>query len=186
MNSLPLPERAYTCLPPWPQAKAYADKRLENRGYGVARQIGEWRGLVAVSQSKIWDPKETREALGFLKSVHLLNDRLALLGRDEVQDWAGKLVLVAELVDVLPPERCAGAAWHVPGQWGLILGRVWLVEPVPVSGGQGLWTPMWCARAHCRHIQADSQGQRCKACGEPSQRWSGTRPELRVVRECMV
>lgn len=52
MNTLPLPPLCLTLLPPWPQAILYAGKRIENRSAGVAAQIGGYRGLVGLLQSK--------------------------------------------------------------------------------------------------------------------------------------
>jgi hypothetical protein len=91
---------------------------------------------------------------------------------------------VAELVDVLPPERCEGDPWHVPGQWGIILGCVWEVEPVAVSGGQGCWEPLWCYR--CRRIQANTHGDTCRVCKTESMASAAPRPELKVIMECVI
>lgn len=174
-TTIALPERALTLLPPWPQAIAFSDKRLENRGYGVARQLGTWRGLVGLSQSKKWD-----EPMCLHGSIF---DPTAEPARSSLRSWAGCLVLVAELLHVLPPEHCEGDVWHVPGQWGLILGRVWEVEPVPCTGGVGAWTVEWCEV--CLRVLADS------ARGCPDHRAARrirdglARPTLRVVRECL-
>jgi hypothetical protein len=182
MITIHLPERGLTLLPPWPQAIAFAGKRLENRGYGVARQIGEWRGMVAISHSASWQMNDAIKAGEDLSNRHLAT--WPQLRRGDTKQWAGKVVLVAELVDVLPPERCVGDPWHVPGQWGLILGRVWEVEPVAVSGGHGCWEGLWCT--HCRRIQADSQGDTCRSCKSDSMGRYPKRPELKVIRECVI
>lgn len=185
MNTIELPHRGLTLLPPWPQAIIVADKRLENRGYGVARQLGDWRGLIALSQSKgfsrDWTEEDAWDAAQTIEEQHGLPSRAITGGAPWVR-WAGCLVAVAELMDVLPPERCDGAPWHVPGQWGLILGRVWQVEPVPCVGGVGAWTMEWCG-ACLRPLADSSRG--CPAHrGERRVREGLARPSLRVIREC--
>ena len=97
-------------------------------------------------------------------------------------EWRGRAALVAELVDVRTPERCAGEPWHVPGEWGLILGRVWEVEPVDCTGGVGAWTACWCPV--CGRILADSSGG-CFGCRHRGTS-IGERPVLRVVSEALI
>jgi hypothetical protein len=193
MITLPLPPLCLTLTPPWPQAIAYAGKRLENRFSGVAKGIGAYRGLVGLSQSKNWDRDEEDEAsLGILMNQSLdvemrmrFSDAMGYDGKGH-QDRtgllasAGKLWLVADLVDVLPPDRCEGANWHVSGQWGLILGQVYEAEPVACMGGQGAWRPQWCAA--CAKVIADSHGKVCKAC-KSTLLPTLSAPALRVVRE---
>lgn len=182
-----LPERGLTLLPPWPQAIVFADKRLENRGASVAGHIGTWRGLVALSQSKKWDANDTKDDVEYLVIRGLVDDE-APRDWDAIQkQWAGKLVAVAELMDVLPPDRCEGDPWHVPGQHGLILGQVWEVEPVPIIGGRGCWYAGQCPQ--CDTLQArDRIDGTCRRCGvRPGGARAGfdwRRPELKIVREC--
>lgn len=188
-----LPERGLTLLPPWPQAIVFADKRLENRGASVAGHIGTWRGLVALSQSKTWDRAEAEGS-----SAWLIQERLATIDQlcpgpsDGWTRWAGKLVAVAELLDILPPTRCEGDPWHVSGQHGLILGQVWEVEPIPIIGGRGCWFAGQCPQ--CEALQArDRIDGTCRRCGVRPGGHTGTsgfdprpwvRPELKIVREC--
>lgn len=200
MKSIPLPTKCLTLLPPWLQAIALEHedaKRLENRGYGVAKQLEGFRGHIGLSQSKAFksdysadDAEEAAEQIecsfGFTSGA---------LGRQE--QWTltmGKLVLVAELTRVVSPDEMANVGpkhgladakqWYVSGQFGLILGAVWLVEPLACSGGLGAWAPRWCAA--CGHVQADSQGDRCRGCKEHGTlRDEGKRPELKVERECL-
>ncbi len=199
MNTIPLPEKCLTVLPPWPQAIVldHEDaKRLENRGYGVASQLHHFRGHIGLSQSKAFNGEYTEEhARG---QAHIVEYEFKLkkraLGNPET--WkltAGKLWLVAELIRIVSPEEMANVResgdalsdakrWHVPGQFGLILGAVWQVEPMSCTGGVGAWTPRWCAA--CGHLQADSQGDRCRGCKEHGVlRDEGQRPVLKVVKE---
>jgi hypothetical protein len=187
-DTLTLPERGLTLLPPWPQAIVYADKRLENRGASVAGHIGTWRGLIALTQSKVWDAKDAED-----EAEHLvLSDRVTAFetigSQNDWKRWAGKLVAVAELMDVLSPERCEDDPWHVAGQWGLILGQVWEVEPVPIIGGRGCWFAGQCPQ--CDALQArDRIDGTCRRCGirpkAGANDGDGWRhPELKIVREC--
>jgi hypothetical protein len=147
VTTIHLPERCLTLLPPWPQAIRYAEKRLENRSYGVARPLADWRYALGLANVPI---------VGLSQSKKTDNSY-----RD-VAEKAGTMWLCAELLDVLPPDKCEGDPWHVPGQWGLILGRVWEVKPVPCTGGVGCWKARYCHQ--CRHVQADSQGDKCRGC----------------------
>jgi hypothetical protein len=187
MTTIPLPARCFTCTAPWPQAIRCAEKRLENRSSGVGRSTSNWRyslglsnvPIVGISQSKTWDDQQALHALHSMPEGWF-SDLDAKW--KQFQQWAGKLVLCAELLDVLPPERAAGDPWHVPGQWGLMLGRVWEVKPVPCMGGQGLWRSQWCVV--CKKIVADSHGLTCKRC--LSKLVSGPEcPALEVVEEVL-
>lgn len=210
------PERIITCLPPWPQAIMFAGKRLENRSPSVAARIGDWRGLVAISQSKQWDLAAAEESATAMGDCGLIDD-----GRPEAEDlglpqigtgpdwepWDGKIVAVAALIDVIParlwahPRRqphleISGTRqrimheqlrWYAGGdQAGLMLGRVWQVEPVSVTGGRGFCALGECPR--CDSVQA-IMGHTCRRCGGrvtapplPPPNWRI--PRLTAVREC--
>lgn len=182
-QTIAFPERCLTVLPPWGQAIAYANKRLENRGEGVARQIGSWRGVVGLSQSARSKSAETIDS----ELLIMGDDRIDLARRQrfakEIDDRtkAGKLWLAAELVDLRSPEQCAGEMWHVEGQWGIILGRVWELRPVACMGGQGMWRPQWCAR--CTKVVANSHGRVCKTCATMLTVQNMDLPALAIVRE---
>lgn len=198
-ETLPLPEFCLTAQEPWPQAIAYADKRLENRGYGVVNRLGEWRGLIGISQSKVNLPSDKVYAdvvavIRDLRDAGLVQWQDKRLRDLNIGAWRGKLCLVAELISVVAPQYMRHVLpsghpysevkrWHVDGEFGLILGSVWEVEPIPCTGGQGAWQPRWCLS--CGHIQADSQGSRCRGCkASLGLVLAGKRPLLKVVREC--
>jgi len=184
ITTLPLPPFCLTLTPPWPQAIAYAGKRLENRHRSVAKGIGTYRGMIGLSQSKTpriaaseWDA--CNSLCTDIELDHgLIEGTLGM--PEDIKVTSGKLWLVADLVDVLPPDRCEGADWHVSGQWGLILGQVYEVEPVACMGGQGAWRPQWCFK--CQKVVADSHGKVCKAC-KTTLAPASEAPALRVVRE---
>jgi hypothetical protein len=175
MTHLPLPLRCLTLLPPWPQAIRYAEKRLENRHQSVAKPLAEWRyglglenaPIVGLSQSAIKSKKEQRAAVALgmslapTQGMPMVSEAMMEIA-SSIWTHAGTLWLCAELLDVLPPDKCEGDPWHVPGQWGLILGRVWEVKPVLCMGGQGAWRSQWCPA--CKKIIADSHGLICKRC----------------------
>lgn len=180
-KTIELPERGITCLPPWPQAIAFSDKRMENRHGAVAGHLVT--GMLAISQSKTWDEREADRAVRSIREAKLatLGDLTAVPWKQ----WAGKLVLVAELMDVLPPDRCQGDPWHAEGQWGLILGRVWEVEPTPIMGGRGCFYLKTCSV--CETLQAIDSAAitfSCRRCR--TLRSEGDRPELTIKRECML
>lgn len=186
-GTIALPERGLTLLPPWPQAIVLADKRLENRGKTVASHIGTWRGLICITQSKVWDPEDAADdMLELLRRKLVPSEGNGYLAR--AKQWAGKLIAVAELMDVLPPERCEDDPWHAPDQWGLILGQVWEVEPAPIIGGRGCWYAGECPQ--CDTLQArDRFDGTCRRCGVRPGAYPGAglnwrRPELKIVREC--
>jgi len=178
-TTLPLPPLCLTLTPPWPQAIAYAGKRIENRHASVAKGIGSYRGLIGLSQSKATNRDDIEDIVGTLFDAELW-DNATIPPYDSYAPLAGKLWLVADLVDVIPPDLCEGDDWHVSGQWGLILGQVYEVEPVACMGGQGAWRPQWCFK--CQKVVADSHGKVCKAC-KTTLAPASEAPALRVVRE---
>ena len=173
MATIPIPPRCLTLLPPWTQAIRYAGKRIENRTSGVAASLRDYRGLIGLSQSKsgvsadrkkvdadvVDEAKDIGQTHGW--NIQPIDGKITL-GMMHIGDWAGHMCLVAELVDVRSPSQAFGLPWHVPGQWGLFLGRVWEVQPVPCMGGQGAWRPQWCVA--CKKIVADSHGLTCRTC----------------------
>jgi hypothetical protein len=105
-DRIPLPERGFTCTPPWPQAFACAGKRLENRAPGVAATVRDYRGLVAISQSKTWNRKREFDAVRDLWDRGLFPAQLIVDSYDDrTAAWAGKIVLVAELLVIFWPEQ---------------------------------------------------------------------------------
>lgn len=182
MTTIALPERGVTLLPPWPQAIEHAGKRLENRSHHVARDIGKWRGKVLISQSKNWDVNDCAEFACRLGIEAHCDDAT-------LRERSGKAFLVAELMNVLPADKCFMDNWHDGYSWGLILGRVLEVKPLPCTGGQGCWKVEWCA--YCGRVVADSSRVtlHCPTCGGTEWRCTGAgmpRPELEVMRECVI
>lgn len=194
MKALPLPEYFLTLLAPWLHAMRYAEKRLENRHASVGKAASKWRyslgvtnvPVIGLSQSKATDIDEVR-----MVSRDLIDRGLWPEHRPtyrEVKAVAGTFWLAAELLDVLPPERCKGDPWHVPGQWGLILGRVWEVKPIPCTGGVGLWLAEWCQ--FCGHVYSISSRRppECKTCKRSGYLQHGdtdVRPEIEIVTEVL-
>lgn len=183
-QTLPLPPLCLTLQPPWPQAFLYARKRLENRSAGVAAQIGGYRGLVGLTQSKGYSSMYgLQDAL--YAAVDVMRDFGVVLGTSA--DWlstAGKLFIVADLIRIDRPHEARGNPWHVEVQHGLIFGKVWEVEPITATGAQGAWRPAkWCSK--CGHILAAGARGAPKAACEHVWIESFPRPELRVVREVL-
>jgi hypothetical protein len=195
-DTIPLPPLCLTLLPPWPQAILYTGKRLENRSAGVSAQIGGYRGLVGLSQSKAKSRKEQQAAISLALTalVRPAREGMNTAGytttiTEEAQDvagsiWdnAGKLFLVANLARVLRPHEARGNPWHAEGQHGLLFDKVWEVEPVNARGGQGAWKPYWCAQ--CGAISAAHKSMQCATC-EAGHAYdnNGERPQLRIIRE---
>ena len=171
MQTITLPEFCLTLLPPWMQCTAVEHpnaKRLENRGLGVAHRLVNWRGVVGLSQSKGFSSQYGEDDAIEDAIEAEQHNGLPYMRLGRAREWkptAGKLWLAAELLDVLSPEQAEGRAWHVPGQWGLIWGRIWLLEPIACAGAMGAWRPRWCSK--CLHIYADAAQvpQACRSCG---------------------
>lgn len=181
MATIHFPSRCLTLRPPWPQAIAYVGKRLENRGKGVASQLDSHRGLVGLSQSAYTTLAAQSNAIERERELIARGLMRRPFDAAEMLRLAGKLWLVAEVVDVLPPERCAGNPWHVDGQHGIIFGKVYEIVPVACMGGQGAWRPRWCQA--CKMVVADTHGLMCKRCLSTLAHGPNM-PELEVVREC--
>ncbi len=193
MSTIEVPPVCLTLLPPWPQAILHAGKRLENRSAGVAAQIGGYRGMIGLSQSKTWKRAHETDACCYI----MTNGSISLESRKRFAQniaetetrTAGKLLLVAELIRIDRPFEAHGNPWHVEGQHGLILDKVWEVEPVPCTGAVGAWKPKWCAK--CGHIYANGSRtpNACYTCKTRDPEFGPStladRPQLRIVRECV-
>ena len=189
MDTIPLPPICITCLPPWPQAMMFAGKNIENRDANVAARLAPFVGQnIGISQSKgfpSYYPVEQAE----LEAHCIANDfgdelRDPLGGTETWKQTAGKLLLVARLDRIAKPSEYGRNPWHVAGQHGLVLGKVWQVEPVPCRGAVGAWKPYWCAS--CGAISAASKSMQCAHCkAGHAYDEAGERPQLRIVRECL-
>ena len=189
MDTIPLPPICVTCLPPWPQAMMFAGKNIENRDANVAARLAPFVGQnIGISQSKgfpSYYPVEQAE----LEAHCIANDfgdelRDPLGGTETWKQTAGKLLLVARLDRIAKPSEYGRNPWHVAGQHGLVLGKVWQVEPVPCRGAVGAWKPYWCAS--CGAISAASKSMQCAHCkAGHAYDEAGERPQLRIVRECL-
>lgn len=183
IQTIPLPEFGLTCKPPWPQAMAFAGKDVENRDKHVASRLGDYRGLVAISQSKTWNAAEQCDALEDIVRAGLTTHETIL--NAPITFWDARVALVVDLLRIEDPRQCHGKRWHIFGQHGLILGRKWLVEPHPCTGGVGAWKPLWCV--HCKRVAASTstKGPKCPGCkrGDWLAKPTYDRPMLRVVRE---
>lgn len=74
----------------------------------------------------------------------------------------GKIIGVAELVGVVRNGDDPPGYWQASGQHSLVLGRVWEVEPVPCTGGQGVFKFSRCPL--CGRPIANTYGTKCKRC----------------------
>ncbi len=185
-----LPLAGFTLLPPWWMFLLWSDKRCENRAPSVAGRLKGWRGIVAFGASKVTSTDSKIDAAMLVKSVMkepwfawnggqpqpLLVELFAKLG--------GHVLGCAELIDVRQNGSAPVDKWAEPGQSGLILGRVWEVEPVPCSGGRGVYALGACA--DCHHIGAiEVKGAPlvCRKCKASTSREHLGRPKLRVIAE---
>jgi len=175
-----LPRIGITLLPPWWWMILWAFKRHENRAPSVVGKIRGWKGLIALTSSKItregdWDEvamihNATKEELG----TRWRWDGPLDLGLPAARRMSGCVVGVAELLGACVNDHEIAIAksrgedpdpWMVPGQHGLILGRVVEVEPVPCSGGRGVF-----------------RFGACRGCGKPGA--MDTRTSPLVCRLC--
>lgn len=180
LDPIPLPHAGLTLLPPWPAYIVYAGKRIENRAPSVASRIGRWRGRVAIGCSKSFDAEEAQFAADEVKRQPWFRWR----GPKgfKIEPWCGHIVAVADLVDVRRNATRTEAPWEVDGQSGLVLGRVWQIEPVAASGARGFYTIAVCPL--CGHIGAiENPGAplRCRRCKCETAVKEGPRPMLRVL-----
>ena len=186
MTSLPLPLICITCLPPWPQAMMHAGKNIENRDATVAARLAPFVGQnIGISQSKGYPSYHTKyDAEDQVREVEFMlrhdeGFNHGDLGR--AKDWeatAGKLVIVARLDRIAHPHDSWKNRWHVAGQHGLVLGKVWQVEPLPCRGAVGAWSPRWCGI--CQSISAPNANMKCTVCKTGAlYNADGERPQLR-------
>ncbi len=124
--------RALTLRPPWAWAIIRARKRIENRTWTT-----HYRGPLAIhSSSKL-----------ALADVHRLE---RILGRriDPSRLVRGAIMATANLVDIVPTERCRGRWVSGPYCWVLRDVRP-LKSPIYVTGALQLWDP----RSRCTRSQ---------------------------------
>lgn len=186
MTSLPLPLICITCLPPWPQAMMHAGKNIENRDASVAARLAPFVGQnIGISQSKTWNANDAMDAGLEVLRVHMqYKGWVNMRARNEKwKETAGKLILVARLDRIAKPSEYGRNPWHIQGQHGLVLGKVWQVEPSPARGAVGAWAPRWCGICHA--ISAPSENMKCTVCKTGAlYNAEGERPRLQIVREC--
>jgi hypothetical protein len=137
-DTIPLPPLCLTLLPPWPQAILHAGKRMENRSAGVSAQIGGYRGLVGLSQSKGFSSSYTATDADF--DADHIEHACKLSEGSLYEHWKerfGKLFLVVNLVRIFRPHEARSNPWHVEGQHGLLFDKVYEVEPITCTGAVG-------------------------------------------------
>ncbi len=164
----------------------YAGKNVENRDASVAARLALFVGQnIGISQSKTFDWVDYEANVLDLKSRGLVNwpYRESLRPDSDVNQSRGKLLLVARLDRIAKPSEYGRNPWHVQGQHGLVLGKVWQVEPLPARGAVGAWRPSWCGICHA--ISAPNANMKCTVCKTGAlYNANGERPQLRSVREC--
>ena len=190
-RTIEYPGIGITIKPPWGAFIVLGNKRHENRGLSEAGVARKWIGnnirpyrRIAITASKHYDEEHTqfdRQRLAFaaiaikprveaVRAVEMLMARLpgALKGgaHDPLSAWdretAGKIIGVAELVGVERNGDDPPGYWQAAGQHGLVLGRVWEVQPVPCTGGQGVWRLSRCPL--CGRPIANTYGTKCNRC----------------------
>lgn len=186
-----LPLAGFTLLPPWWAFILWSDKRCENRAPSVAGRIKGWRGIVAFGASKITGEDAKVEAVMVAKSVReepwfaWNGGQPNPLPAKLLWERGGHVLGCAELLDVRANDDATPAdKWAEPGQRGLILGRVWEVEPVPCSGGRGVYALGACACCgHIGAIEVKDAPLVCRKCKASTPRERLGRPKLRVIAE---
>lgn len=188
--TLLLPRLGLTLLPPWFCFILWSDKRVENRAPSVAGRIKGWRGIVAFGASKITGRDAMRSAVDLASSVRVepwfrWNGAQPLnVGASLFRDLGGHILGAAEVIDVRSNGSAPADKWAVPGQSGIIIGRVWELEPTPCTGARGVYAIGACAA--CGHIGAiENKGAPlvCRRCQATTPREHLGRPRLRVVAE---
>lgn len=185
-----LPLAGLTLLPPWWLFILWSDKRCENRHPSVAGRLKGWRGIVAFGASKITGADAKEEAVLIAKSVKeepwfaWNGGEPNPLPAKTLWERGGHILGAAELLDVRPNGSAPTDKWAEPGQSGLILGRVWEVEPVPCSGGRGVYALGACEKCwHIGAIEVKGAPLVCRKCKHSTPRERLGRPKLRVIAE---
>lgn len=129
--------RALSLWQPWASAIALGIKTVETRSWST-----KYRGTLLIHATQRF-PREALEFARMEAEVGRLPERLPL----------GAVVAVATLATVQPAMECVPSfspeasierlyGDYSPGRWGWVLRDVRaLPEPIPASGGQGLWRP---------------------------------------------
>lgn len=183
-----MPKVGITLLPPWWALILWAGKRIENRAPSVANRLKSWRGLIALTASKQpesndWglvklDLEEAKESVKAANRWRWEGPQPYSLNM--MRDRGAHVVGIAELLDVAANGDAPTDPWAVPGQVGLVLGHVAEVEPVPCTGGRGVFRFGACAKCG-RPIAVDGAVGECRKCKHTTPRNELVQPPLRVV-----
>lgn len=175
-----LPRVGLTLLPPWGYAVCRKGKRCENRAPSVAGRLRDWRGVVALTHSANWNKGDYDDAVDdlLLRGLFEQSDVAACAAWSE--QMVGKVFAAAELIDVHPNGDGPSNDWAVPGEHGLWLGGVIEVEPVPCTGGRGVFRFGACM--HCGRPSAHERGKliECRKCNKQTPFDKITRPTVGV------
>ena len=170
-----------TPKPPWGAFIVLGNKRHENRGLSEAGVARKWIGQrIAITASKNFCAATSDAEIDVIQTDALWMDtpkaakrmiieRLSIGRTPErgmLSDWntatAGKIIGVADLLEVVRNGDDPPGYWQASGQHSLVLGRVWEVEPVPCTGGQGVWKLSRCPL--CGRTIANTYGTKCNRC----------------------
>ena len=122
--------KALTLHRPWDYAIAHGHKCVENRTWATA-----YRGPLLIHAGMKWDQAAADEV--FLVSGVWLNER----------SWPGGRIVALVYVDGcrrrhnMPKIESTMPRGWIEGPWCWLLGRTHLLDPIPCSGSQRLWTP---------------------------------------------
>ena len=178
-RTIEYPPIGMTLKPPWGAFIVLGNKRHENRGLSEAGVARKWIGQrIAITASKNFCAATSDAEIDVIQTDALWRDtpkaakrmiieRLSIgrtPQRGMLSDWntatAGKIIGVAELLDVVRNGDDPRGYWQAAGKQSLVLGRVWEVQPVPCTGGQGVWKLSRCPL--CGRPIANTYGTQCK------------------------
>lgn len=120
--------KALTIRQPWAWAIIHAGKDVENRP-----RRSHYRGWVAVHAGKGMTKGEWSDACAFIHSQ--VNSLIVIPDYGSPDFVRGAIIGIMKIVDCVADRE---SPWFV-GQYGLVIGAVRALNPIPCGGQLGLW-----------------------------------------------
>lgn len=153
-----IPPLGITLRNPWGLFIVHGPKRIENRTKAVATQLRDYRGPIAITVSKRWQPNETDAAIAYVRATFGTDFGVT---EEMCKAACGKFVATARVVSICSPEfTYPHNPWRDEDSWGILLDNIQPIPHTHATGGQGVWSTKWCD-AHSRII---ASSQRCPDC----------------------
>jgi hypothetical protein len=124
--------KALSVRQPWAWFIVYLDKNIENRS-----KASSHRGPLLIHASKDMTKLEYNTALEYAREIKV--DTSSVPVYEDMVKLCGGIVGKTNLYDVIAKTEEPTRKWHMPRQFGHMLGNTQPIDFFPCSGNQGFW-----------------------------------------------